>query len=103
MCFTLNMKFTKEQLKKVLGRWIKQPAVPTDSEPHKVVKERTLVEGIHGTWHYHLSDDGKTALCGAHVMVSDAPESTWGFVGHLNERYCKKCAEIRDPAKRFEY
>jgi hypothetical protein len=58
-------------------------------------KERTLVEGISGTWFYHLSDDGKTALCGARVMISSAPESTWGFRGHLQERYCKQCEEIR--------
>lgn len=58
--------------------------------------KKTLVEGIHGTWHYHLSDDGKTALCGAWVMPTGVPEDTWGYVGHLNERYCKECERIRN-------
>jgi hypothetical protein len=63
----------------------------------KKPKERTLVEGIAGTWYYHLSDDGRTALCGAAVMISSAPESTWGYKsGHLNERYCSKCEAIRN-------
>jgi hypothetical protein len=57
--------------------------------------DRTLFEGIHGTWHYHLSDDGKRALCGAKVMVTRIPETLWNFRGHLKERYCLKCAEIR--------
>lgn len=61
--------------------------------------KKTLVEGIHGTWHYHLSDDGKTALCGAQVMRSNAPEDTWGYVGHLGERYCKDCERIRQENK----
>ena len=63
----------------------------------KKEKERTLVEGIEGTWHYHYSDDGLNALCGARTMRSEAPESTWGHKsGHLHERYCKKCEEIRN-------
>jgi hypothetical protein len=62
----------------------------------KETPKKTLVEGIHGTWHYHLSDDGKTALCGAWVMRTGVPEDTWGYVGHLNERYCKQCERIRN-------
>jgi hypothetical protein len=96
-------RFSKEQLKKFLSQWIKSTPPETDSEPHRVsppLKERTLVEGIHGTWHYHLSDDGRTALCGARVMPSEAPESTWGYVSdHLHERYCGKCYALRNPGR----
>lgn len=96
-------RFSKEELKKVLPRWVKETSPVSSSEPHRVsapLKERTLVEGISGTWYYHLSDDGRTALCGAAVMISSAPESTWGYKsGHLNERYCSKCAGIRNAAK----
>jgi hypothetical protein len=64
------------------------------------MNSRTLVEGISGHWHYHLSSDGKTAICGERgVMQSHAPESTWGFRGHLRETYCKKCHLIRFPQK----
>jgi hypothetical protein len=58
---------------------------------------RTLVEGIAGTWHYHLSDKTKKtkALCGAEVMSTAIPETVWGYRNHLKERYCRKCAEIR--------
>jgi len=58
--------------------------------------DRTLLEGIHGTWYYHLSDaSGKRALCGAEVMATKIPETLWNYRGHLKERYCSKCAEIR--------
>jgi hypothetical protein len=58
--------------------------------------DRTLLEGIHGTWHYHLSArNGKRALCGAKVMPTGIPETAWNVRGHLKERYCSKCAEIR--------
>jgi hypothetical protein len=58
--------------------------------------ERTLLEGIHGTWHYHLADpSGKRALCGAKVMLTKIPETSWNFRAHLKERYCSKCAELR--------
>jgi hypothetical protein len=61
-------------------------------------KERTLVEGIAGTWYYHLSDDGRTALCGANVMPTGSLESTWKtHYSHLHERYCSKCDAIRNP------
>lgn len=91
------MSIRKKQIERIkaffiLGYWFPKT-------PEKAIKERTLVEGIHGTWHYHLSDDGKTALCGAQVMISEAPESTWGYVGHLHERYCSKCSKIREPNK----
>ena len=92
-------RFSKEELKKFLARWVKQVSPASESEPHRVsapLKERTLVEGIESVWHYHLSDDGRHALCGARVMISSAPESSWGYrSGHLHERYCKKCEELR--------
>ena len=82
-----------------IGQRVNPMATPT-SEHHRVsdpFKERTLVEGIHGTWHYHYSDDERTALCGAMVMPSGAPESTWGYVSdHLHEQYCAKCFAIRN-------
>lgn len=59
-------------------------------------KAKTLVEGISGTWFYHLSDNGKTALCGAQAMPTGVPESGWGEVTHMKERYCKVCARLRE-------
>lgn len=56
-----------------------------------------LCESVHGTWFYHLAPVGSNsvrALCGAHTMQTSAPNSSWGFKGHLNESYCSKCAEI---------
>ena len=51
-----------------------------------------IVEGISGTWFYHLSEDGRTALCGdTRVMPTEIPLATWGLKTHLNERYCKQC------------
>ena len=60
--------------------------------------DRTLVEGIHGTWYYHFADPARRyrALCGAEVMTTRIPETAWNVrTPHLKERYCKKCAEIR--------
>jgi hypothetical protein len=55
----MNLKrFTKEQLKKITAVWITTPTAATDSEPHRVsapLKERTLVEGIAGTFYYHYA------------------------------------------------
>jgi hypothetical protein len=55
-----------------------------------------ITEGVSGYWFYHLSHI-KTftrSLCGELVMRTSLPLSEWGKVGHLNERYCKKCAKI---------
>jgi hypothetical protein len=61
-----------------------------------MVGELSICEGISGTWFYHLSEDaGKTALCGARVMPTQIPLRTWGMVGHLHERYCSQCAQLR--------
>jgi hypothetical protein len=63
------------------------------------VQNKTLVEGSSGTWFYHFSDDGKTARCGAKAMSTEVPESSWGVVTHLKERYCRVCAEKRGVSK----
>lgn len=33
----------------------------------------------------------KRALCGHAVMSSPASSASWGYVGHLRERYCDVC------------
>jgi hypothetical protein len=50
-------RFTKEQLKNITAVWIKTPTADTgSSEPHRVSgPERTLVEGIAGTFYYHYA------------------------------------------------
>lgn len=60
------------------------------------VRDLTLLEGIHGTFHYHYPDrTGKHALCGETlVMPTLIPVSAWGVRTHLHERYCKKCEDI---------
>jgi len=74
-----------------LFKWFKRSKPP---EKLKIV----ITEGIGGTWHYHLSYDGKTtrALCGEHVMQTNCSLDDWGYVGHLNEKYCEKCKKIYD-------
>jgi len=60
-----------------------------------------IVEGVEGYYFYHLSETGKNgqpALCGKkEVMHTSIPLKTWGYKGHLNERYCKKCEELIKP------
>lgn len=56
-----------------------------------------LVEGVSGTWFYHLAEAGapRPALCGERgVMPTAAPLSLWGYRGHLRERYCAECAAV---------
>lgn len=59
-----------------------------------------IVESIHGTWHYHLTDqppDGSSAhgLCGARTMRSSAPLSSWGYKpDHMPSSYCKDCEKL---------
>ena len=57
-----------------------------------------IVEGVEGYYYFHLSETGKNgqpALCGnKNVMSTGLPLNTWGFKGHLNERYCEKCEKI---------
>lgn len=66
----------------------------------------TIVEGIAGTWFYHLRIAGQhDALCGEHdVMPTQLPVSSWGVVTpHLGERYCKACeakaSELAPPQR----
>lgn len=62
--------------------------------------DATLLEGIHGMYHYHLSREGK-ALCGnARVMRTECRLDSWGFKpGHMSSSYCKEC-EVRRDAER---
>ena len=58
---------------------------------------QTLVEGVAGVYHYHLSRDGRRALCdpGLVVMPTRVPASTWGTRTHLRETYCAACGKKR--------
>lgn len=53
-----------------------------------------ITEGVAGVWHYHWSEaDGWTfGLCGAQTMRTELKPESWGQVGHLGERYCRRCA-----------
>ena len=55
-----------------------------------------ITEGIEGSWHYHLSIPGtlSVSLCGARTMSCNLNKETWGFVGHLNERFCEECLRV---------
>lgn len=57
-----------------------------------------ITEGVSGTWFYHWSPRDKTtwSLCGRHVMATLMPTSAWGLRSHLGERYCEKCAALRE-------
>lgn len=61
----------------------------------KTVDGMHVTEGISGVWFYHISVEGTnaTALCGAKTMLTHIPMSAWGVRGHLNEGWCKACAE----------
>jgi len=56
-----------------------------------------ITEGVESTWHYHWSmeDNFTQALCGVWTMSTSMRPEQWGFTGHLHERYCLKCAEIK--------
>lgn len=60
------------------------------------MSELKIAESVHGTWFYHLSrtEHSEKALCGARTMHTSIPLSTWGHIGHLNERYCADCWRI---------
>jgi hypothetical protein len=66
--------------------------------------ELKVAEGISGTWFYHLSCDeySTRALCGERTMLTGVPLSAWGKRGHLNERWCDKCATAAQLAKGAE-
>lgn len=58
-----------------------------------------IVEGISGTWLYHLGEDEWTgrAICGREVMRTSAPLETWNrwHPTHIPVRYCAKCEALR--------
>ncbi len=61
--------------------------------------ELKVAESIHGTYFYHLSrmPHSTIALCGARTMSTSIPVNAWGVTtSHLHERYCARCAELRD-------
>ena len=53
-----------------------------------------VTEGIGGVWFYHVSRAGTnaTGLCGAKTMSTQIPMSSWGGRSHLNEGWCRECA-----------
>lgn len=56
-----------------------------------------VVEGVAGTWFYHLAgklERSTEALCGAQTMATHVPLSAWGTRGHLREAWCEKCAVL---------
>lgn len=55
-----------------------------------------VVEGIEGTWHYHMSvkKNGTESLCGRRTMHCYLPLHAWGTKTHLNERYCEECRKL---------
>jgi len=59
-----------------------------------------VAEGIHSTFSYHLRKPGaKDSLCGKWVMHTRIPVSAWGTKTHLHERWCSKCAAMKDGAR----
>ncbi len=71
------------------------------SKPAKAaVPEFQVVEGIAGTWFYHLARTNQPrlrALCSDEksVMLTSAPLSSWGYKSdHINERYCAECERL---------
>ena len=59
----------------------------------RFARDVEMCESLSGYWFYHLRDPGaKVALCGSpHIMDTHSPVGTWGFRGHLGERYCLIC------------
>ena len=70
--------------------------------------EFVITEGVEGYWHYHISHKDKfiKSLCGKDTMMTELTFSSWGFIGHLKERYCKECyqkyqiSQIKNQDKR---
>ncbi len=61
-------------------------------------KDFVITEGVEGYWQYHFSNPGKTSrsLCGKATMQTEMTHEQWGFVGHLNEKYCSECEKLAD-------
>lgn len=61
-----------------------------------------ITEGVGGVYMYHLSQVGTDArsLCGAQTMSTQIPVASWAVRGHLNEKWCAKCATTGAEALR---
>lgn len=74
------------------------PSGPVPSGPESFNADAyQVVEGISGTWHYHLQkreESPSSALCGAQTMPTAIRPESWGVctIMHSPERYCLKCA-----------
>lgn len=59
-----------------------------------------MVEEVYGNWFYHIAykDFFTHPICGMDIitMQTSIPMSTWGFVGHIRERYCDACKKKYD-------
>lgn len=64
------------------------------------MNELTIVESYPRYYFYHLArgkvSNGAKSLCGYEegtktTLERNIPLSAWGYVGHLNEKYCKRC------------
>lgn len=65
------------------------------------MKHQVVTEGIHGMWHYHISEAGKTTrgLCGAKTMHTSISLKDWRvpFGEHFPKRptWCQECERLR--------
>lgn len=80
-------------LKNFIVKFFKKFFDKRKSEATLNTAQLKIVEGISGTWFYHLAIDERIALCGeTRVMSTHVPVKIWGLKTHLNERYCSRCA-----------
>lgn len=61
-----------------------------------------IVEGLAGTWHYHLAPEEKftRALCGAQTMRTSIPLAYWNKTPkdhHIPESWCSRCERLAAP------
>lgn len=74
----------------VLDKIFSRPPAKADVPLH-------IVEGVEGMFSYHLSQPGSPqALCNPQrtMMRTGLPLRSWGFRGHLHEKYCATCARL---------
>ena len=62
--------------------------------------ELVIRESYPRYYFYHLAKNGKS-LCGYEneggtrtTMPTSIPVKVWGYVGGLNEKYCKRCEHL---------
>lgn len=64
------------------------------------MRDFMITEEAPGFWHYHISykETFTKPLCGKDMttMWTNLLMNTWGFEGHLREKYCPDCKEIYD-------